>query len=229
MAKITYLNTTSLASSTISTLTIPYPDNVNRNETLIMVVLCHDIGKTPTVADTHWSLVKNQDGATFGVFVYIHDHIIIPPISASVVINGLSNKLNCGYIMRFKGGIIDDTKLINAKVSRYNATGSTGNSGFITTVNNTMIVHIVGIPQNLAILSWTSTASLTWSQQINYNISDLPYILHSNFATSSPAPASHYSSFSYSFIAGSSENISISIALTPGTPPNYVLNLLKSF
>jgi len=228
MAKITYLGTTALATSTVTSLNVPYP-SVNKNETLIMVVVCHDIGKTPTVGDPHWTQVSKKDGATFGVFVYIHDHIIILPISVSVVVNGLSNKLNCGYIMKFKGGITDDSKLINAVVARYNTAGSTGNNGFITTKNNTMIVHIVGMPQNLAILGWASSPSLTWTQQINYNTFSGSYILHSNVATSSPAPASHYSSFNYSFISGSSENISICLALTPGSPANSVLNLLRSF
>ena len=227
MAKITYLDNTILYSSTISTLNVFYPPTVNKNDTLLMVVLCHDIGKTPTT-DSHWTLVKMINGATFSTFVYVHDHIIIPPVTPQSTIYGLSNKLNCGYMMRFSGCIINDSKLINAVVGRYNSAGSTGNNGFITTVNNTMIVHIMGMPQNLVILGWSSTPSLTWTRKITNNISSGPYILRSDVAISYPAPKNRYTSFNYSFIAGSSENISISLDLTSASS-NLVLNLLRSF
>ena len=67
-----------------------------------------------------------------------------------------------------------------------------------------------------------------WTEVIDNGVTRLSYSIHESAAVSSLAPKSTYTNFNYN-LSGGTENISISIALTPRTTPNLVQNLLQSF
>lgn len=225
MTQISYISCTPLYSG-VTTLSVLTP-TVAIDDTLMLVLGCHDVGLTPII-DPHWYLVMNINGINGSSFVYLHDHITSSVFPAVVGISNISNKLNCSYILRFSGCTFNVSSLINDSIGIDNGSGHTGNNGFTTTKVNTMIIQLVTMFTNVTTSNWSSTPTLIWTEVLDNGVSYLSYSIHESAAVSSLAPKSTYTNFNYN-LSGGTENISISIALTPRTTPNIVQNLLQSF
>lgn len=210
---ISYLGSTTVYSGSTDELRfVTVPFTVTTYHTLVAFVICRDTGLSPTIP-SEWSQVMSIEGTSGSTYVFVHqpkEDVINPTYS----IQGLSNKLNLGFISLFSGVTYHISKMINAfnGIDNY---GDTGNTGFTTTIDNTSIIHSVGFFKMQSTSNWSSNPSLIWTETEDYSKTHESYILSLSSAISSGVAADKYT-FNYDIsVAEGEENISMVLALTP--------------
>ena len=210
---VSYLAASSVYSGATNELRfVTLPMTLTKNDTLLGFIVCHDLHLTPSVPD-EWKLITNVDGVSGSTYLYINQPTGTT-INPTYVVGNLSNKLNCGFILRFSGCTYHSSKTINAYVSQANTTGTGSSSGFDTTVDNTMLIQFVGLFRDGNLSNFSSDPSLTWTERRESGFTHTSYTVHAGAATSSLSPIDNYKGFDYSYSI-STENIVTIVALTP--------------
>lgn len=209
---ISYITTTNVLSGTSTLSFITLNQTFTKDHTLLGFIACHDTGLTPTFSND-WHLVCGVDGVIGSTFVLINQ-LTGTTVNPTYTISGLSTQLNCGFLMVFSGCSYHFSKVVNAFVGEYNASGTSGTNGFTTTVKDTMIIQFVGLFNNVDVNSYVSTPSLTWTERRDSGFTVGGNTIRIAAATSSKAEKTTYSNFDYS-IAVATENITTDVSLSP--------------